>query len=486
MRLGCLASLIFSVSAGIGSATGAVAQSAPPVDQQKETFAGRSPHPLNAQRVAAMKAFVAKAMKDLGVPGVGFALIDHGKIVFEGGLGVRNLDKPKPVDAHTLFMIGSNTKGMSTLMLARLVDEGKLDWDESVVKAYPSFRLGDPELTEKVLIRHLVCACTGLPRKDLIWILGTKPDTRPSGIFEQLASSKPTAGLGETFQYSNLMAAAGGYVGGAVAEPGKDLCVAYDTAMQSLVFDPVGMAETTFDMAWAQSGNFASPHDTDLDDVVRRASIATEYQLVPYRPAGGAWSSAHDMIKYVALELTEGVITDTKYGVTVIHHGGGTSGFISDIVILPDAQVGAVILTNAEVFQFRSLFMQRLLKLVYDGGSKADDDLNKAIQDLATQRAKMRAGLTLPASPEATAKLANDYLNDELGHIHVDRDGSKVTFRFPLWSTEMSVRTNPDGTVAFVTIDPGVAGLKFTPSTSDGKPAFRIHERQIEYLYVAN
>ena len=228
-----------------------------------------------------MKAFVAKAMKDLGVPGVGFALIDHGKIVFEGGLGVRNLDKPKRVDAHTLFMIGSNTKGMSTLMLARLVDEGKLDWDEPVVKAYPSFRLCDPELTEKVLIRHLVCACTGLPRKDLIWILGTKPDTRPSDIFEQLASSKPTTGLGETFQYSNLMAAAGGYVGGAVAEPAKDLGVAYDTAMQSLVFDQLGMSETTFDMARAQSGNFASPHDTDLDDVVRRVSIATEYQLEP-------------------------------------------------------------------------------------------------------------------------------------------------------------------------------------------------------------
>jgi hypothetical protein len=178
-----------------------------------------------------------------------------------------------------------------------------------------------------------------------------------------------------------------------------------------------------------------------------------------------------------------GLITDTKYGVTVIHHGGGTCGFISDIVILPDAQVGAVILTNAEVFQFRSLFMQRLLELVYDGESKADDDLNKAIQDLAMQRAKMQAGLTLP---EATAKLASDYLNDELGHIHVDRDGGKVTFRFPLWSTEMATRINPDGTVAFVTIDPGVAGLEFTASTSDGKPALRIHEQRIEYLYVAN
>jgi CubicO group peptidase (beta-lactamase class C family) len=129
-RLGCLASVILSFPGGIRNAADAVAQNAPPVDQQKDTFAGRSPHPLDGQRVAVMNAFVAKAMKDLGVPGVGFALIDHGKIVLDGGVGVRKLDKPEPVDAHTLFMIGSNTKGMSTLLLARLVDEGKLDWDE--------------------------------------------------------------------------------------------------------------------------------------------------------------------------------------------------------------------------------------------------------------------------------------------------------------------------------------------------------------------
>jgi CubicO group peptidase (beta-lactamase class C family) len=108
------------------------------------------------------------------------------------------------------------------------------------------------------------------------------------------------------------MAAAGGYVAGAVAEPGKDLGVAYDTAMQALVFDPMGMSETTFDMARAQSGNFASSHDRDFDGVVRVASIYPEYQLVPYRPAGGAWSSAHDMIKYVGDELTQGVLPNGK------------------------------------------------------------------------------------------------------------------------------------------------------------------------------
>ena len=106
----------------------------------------------------------------LGVPGVGLAFIDGGKVVDEGGLGVRELGKPEKVDANTLFMAASNTKGMTTLLLARLVDAGKLSWDEPVVKVYPAFKLGDPAITPQVLFKHLICACTGLPRQDLEFI----------------------------------------------------------------------------------------------------------------------------------------------------------------------------------------------------------------------------------------------------------------------------------------------------------------------------
>ena len=55
-------------------------------------------------------------MDQLGVPGVGLAFIDGGKVVWEGGLGVRELGKPQKVDAHTLFIAASNTKGMTTLL----------------------------------------------------------------------------------------------------------------------------------------------------------------------------------------------------------------------------------------------------------------------------------------------------------------------------------------------------------------------------------
>jgi CubicO group peptidase (beta-lactamase class C family) len=92
-------------------------------------------------------------------------------VVYQGGLGVRQLGKPERVDADSLFIAASNTKALTTLLLARLVDEHKLRWDEPVIEAYPSFRLGDAETTRRVLVKHLVCACTGMPRQDLEWLM---------------------------------------------------------------------------------------------------------------------------------------------------------------------------------------------------------------------------------------------------------------------------------------------------------------------------
>jgi len=67
--------------------------------------------------------------------------------------------KPDPVDADTLFPAASNTKAMTTLLLAELVDERKLQWDEPVTEVYPDFRLGDADTTRQVLVKHLTVFC---------------------------------------------------------------------------------------------------------------------------------------------------------------------------------------------------------------------------------------------------------------------------------------------------------------------------------------
>jgi beta-lactamase family protein len=135
------------------AAVGLVFESLRPKSYKRESFAGRKSHPLDRERIATLTAFVESSMRQLGIPGVSIALIDQGKVVYQGGLGVRELGKPERVDENTVFMAASNTKGMTTLLLSELVDQKKLKWDQPVIEVYPSFKLGDADTTKKVLIR---------------------------------------------------------------------------------------------------------------------------------------------------------------------------------------------------------------------------------------------------------------------------------------------------------------------------------------------
>jgi CubicO group peptidase (beta-lactamase class C family) len=391
-----------------GAPVGLIFESLRPKGYARESFAGRKANPLDMARIEQMKSFVQSAMQQLGVPGAAIALIDGGKVVYEGGLGVRELGKPDPVDENTLFMAASNTKGMTTLLLAILADEKKLAWDQPVIELYPGFQLGNPETTKQVLVKHLICACTGMPRQDMEWLFEFKNST-PKTVFNLLATTQPTSKFGEVFQYSNLMAAAAGYVGGHLASPDMELGAGYDKAMQTKIFDPLGMSATTFDYARALAGNHASPHGDDVDGNPRVAKLAFDYSAIPIRPAGGEWTSAHDLARYVMDEINlgklpdgrklvsqenllmrrkpqimlgedswygMGLIVDKKYGVPVVSHGGSMAGYKSDFWFLPDSGVGAVLLTNADTGGFMNgSFGRRLLEVLFDGKPEAAGDL---------------------------------------------------------------------------------------------------------------
>ncbi|HLB91479.1 MAG TPA: serine hydrolase domain-containing protein, partial [Terriglobales bacterium] len=281
--------------------------------------------------------------------------------------------RPERVDENTLFMAASNTKGMTTLLLSELVDEKKLRWDEPVTEVFPSFKLGDADTTRKVLVKNLICACTGLPRQDLEWIFEFKNAT-PESTLALLGTMQPTSKFGEVFQYSNMMAAAAGYIGAHLVYPNLELGAAYDKAMQQKIFDPLGMKSTTFDYARALAGNHASPHGDDVDGKPSVANMAFNYSIVAGRPAGGVWTSSADLIRYVQLELAlgklpdgrqlvspenllmrrtpqiavgedqtygMGLIVDRKYGIPVVSHGGSLAGFKSNLYFLPESGIGA-------------------------------------------------------------------------------------------------------------------------------------------------
>jgi CubicO group peptidase (beta-lactamase class C family) len=500
-----------------GSPIGLVFQSLRPKGYNRESFAGRKAQPLDAAHIAQIKSFVETSMQELGIPGVSIALVDGGKVVYEGGFGVRELGKPERVDENTLFMAASNTKGMTTLLLSELVDEKRLRWDEPVTEAYPTFKLGDAQTTKSVLVKNLICACTGLPRQDLEWIFEFKNAT-PQSSLALLGTMQPTSKFGEVFQYSNLMAAAAGYIGGHLVYPDKELGAAYDEAMQRKIFDPLGMKSTTFDMKRALSANHASPHGDSIDGKPAVAGMAFNYAVMPHRPAGGVWTSAHDLIRYVQLELAQGKLPDGKqlvsaenllarrapqvplgedgsygmglmvdraYRVPVVHHGGSMAGYKSDIMFLPDSGIGAVLLTNSDNGQMLLRpFMRRLLEIVFDGKPEAAGNVSSAAATHKAILVKDRERLVVPADPAVVKQLAARYTSKELGDIAVLNNGGAITFDFGEWKSAVASRKNDDGTVSFITTDPTNEGFEFVVGERSGKRVLITRDGQHEYVFT--
>jgi CubicO group peptidase (beta-lactamase class C family) len=483
----------------------------------RESFAGKKANTLDAARLAELGKFIEAGQKELKIPGVALGVVQDGKLVFSGGYGVRELGKPDKVDGDTMMMIASNTKALTTLMLAKLVAEGKMTWDTPVTRLLPSFKLGDAETTKKVLVRQLICACTGLPRQDLEWLFEYKNVT-PEGALATLGTMQPTSKFGELFQYSNPMAGAAGFTGGHVLYPNMELGAAYDKAMQTQVFDPLGMRSTTFDYAKAQSGDHAAPHAPTIDGEPALAVNELNYSIIPLRPAGAAWSNVDDMLKYVSMELANGklpdgtpyipkepllerrapqvaigkdetygmgLMVDTEYDIPVVHHGGDMIGFHSDMIWLPEHDVGAVILTNADPgWTLRTQFRRRLLEVLFDGKPEAAAQVAAAGKAFYAQIAAERKLLTVPADPSESAKLAARYANAALGEIAVSRSNGATVFDFGEWRSEVASKKNPDGTVSLITTAPGISGFEFVVGTGP-KKTLVTRDAQHEYVFEA-
>jgi CubicO group peptidase (beta-lactamase class C family) len=480
----------------------------------RESFAGKQVRRLNGERISQLTSHVEKAIELTGVPGVGLGIIQDGKVVYAGGFGVRELGKPEKINADTLFMVASNTKAMATLLLARLVDAGKMTWQTPVTELMPSFKLGDEQTTSRTLVEHLICACTGLPRNDMPWIFEFEGLTAEDS-FRELAAVQPTTNFGEMYQYSNNLAAAAGYVGGRVAYPDLELGAAFDKAMQTEVFGPVGMDSTTFDFEKAMSGNYASAHSTTIDGKPAHVPMDWNFAVVHLRPAGGAWSNVEDMLKYIQMEIDEGVLPngkryissesllerrqrkvstgshsyygmglgiDESWGVTVVHHGGDMLGQHSDMMWLPGHGVGAVVLTNGDPgWLIRSNFQRKLLEVLFDGQPRALEDLTTATELYYDGFQARRSQYDLPANKEVVETLAVSYRNNELGEISVSRDGGELIFDFGEFTNAVTTKSNPDGTLSFVSISPGWTDFEWV--AGDGQTLI-LRDSQHEYVFV--
>jgi CubicO group peptidase (beta-lactamase class C family) len=473
---------------------------------ERESLQGRVAHRLDAGRIAQMKSFFADGMARLHIPGLAFALLDRGKVVYEGGMGVRQLGKPELVDTHTVFMNGSTTKPITTMLVASLVDQGKLRWDQSVTEVYPPFKLRDAATTNRVQIRHLACACTGVPNHQIQLFFGFR-QVSPETLIARLAGEPLTSPFGEVYQYSNQMVAAAGYVAGHAAYPSLALGPAYDKAMQKLIFDPLGMADTSFDMKRAQRANHAVPHGIGADGKTTVTAMDLNYSLEVFRPAGGAWTSIHDMARFMQLEASAGKLPNgkqliraeqvlarripqvatelhnyygmgvgisQKLGITSINHTGTAFGFNSVSFLVPESGIGMVAMSNTDQgVGLLSLARRRLLELVYDAKPEAESTLVKLVTQNENDGKEQRA-LVASVDSSLEGQLGTNYAHPIFGKLTVSKLGNSLVFDFGEWKTRVVGRKDESGVVLFSSIDPSIGFVDFRVHNTEGMRAIVI------------
>jgi len=451
-----------------------------PEGMQREDLSQHKAKKFGKEDEADFDRFIADAMEKLNVPGAAVAIVQKDKVVYRKGFGVKTLGNADKVSPETMFMIGSTTKPLTTLMLAKLVEMDKLKWSTPVKTVLPEFELADKTITPKVLMKHTACACTGMPRRDMEEVFGSKINSIEDTL-RQLHTMKPTSGFGETFQYSNQLVAVGGLAGANAYDKGIDLFNKYENAMSDLVFQPLRMTSTRVRPREPDLERLASPHARGYDGKLVPFSQKIDDAIYTIAPAGSIWSTVGDMSNYVLMELHNGknadgqqifseeqimrrrkpgvkVDEDTKYGLglfiendngaEIIHHGGNTLGFTSDMIFLPKNEIGMVVLTNAGgVNGFRNALKQKLLEVFLAAHPRATDLVRFSAKHYKDTNTKQQERVSLKAADLSWIRdYVGKYENKDLGPAQVveEHDGH-FKFTTPRWSSEIGSAKDANG-----------------------------------------
>jgi CubicO group peptidase (beta-lactamase class C family) len=488
-----------------------------PSGMHEESFKGKTPRTIDDARAKELDAFIEQARVKLDVPGAAVGIIEGGKVVYEKGFGARALGKKDPVTPDTLFMIGSITKSMTTMMEATLVDAGKIAWDTPVTKVLPSFALGDADLTEKLAMWHTACACTGMPRRDMEFLFEFANVT-PEQRIASMKTMKPTTGFGETFQYSNLMVAAGGYAAAHAYDDKHSVGDAYDAVMKKNIFEPIGMKSTTLDFTAALRANHAMPHAESVDGAPHPIPIAEEHFVTPLRPAGGVWSSVHDMERYVMTEMADGVSPDGKrvvsaanlherrkqrvrssdvggYGLglgvgtfrdlPVLEHDGGTFGFGTMMFMFPEQNIAIISLTDtSNGGAFNAVVHRKVIEEIFEGARDlAGPRVEFFVKSKQANIAKELEKLNREPDPKWVKGLAGTYANADLGKITLAAAAKGGTLDAGEWKSAFGQKKETDGTIKVELIDPPVAGFELVVGGDEAHPTLTLNDEQVKYVF---
>jgi CubicO group peptidase (beta-lactamase class C family) len=370
-------------------------------------------------QLATIEKAIDEKRKEFGIPGIALVIVKDDKIIYLKGLGVKDIERNTPVTPDTRFAIGSASKAFTAMLAVISADEGKLSLDDSPKKFLPYFTLRDEDAAARITLRDLLSHRSGLNRTDLAMVTGV---LNREELIKVAGMAKPTAKLGEKFQYQNVMYAAAGE---AVAKAQNST---WDALIARKIFKPLKMTNSDTSPADMQKArDYALGYDYNASTKVTRR---LPQRFIPAAaPAGAINSSARDMAQWVRLMLGGGLFDGRRivsekgfdeltrkqvnvagtidYGLgwflrqwnghKVVEHGGNIDGFNSQVAFMPDQKLGFVLLTNVTASSLGAFAMNTIWKSLV---AVPDDTEGKGSQPAAD--AKTEAGKYLLAAAGVT------------------------------------------------------------------------------------
>jgi len=322
-------------------------------------------------------------MKTFNVPGIALAIVKDGKVVHSKGYGVKSIITQQKVDENTLFGIASNSKAFTATALAILVDEKKLNWDDKVIKFIPEFKMYDDYVTHEFTIRDLLTHRSGLGMGAgdlMLWPEGS--DFTSKDIIHNLRYLKPVSSFRTKFDYDNLLYIVAGEIIQKVS--GKS----WTEFVETRIMLPLQMEKSKGN--WHRipdTTNVVTPH-VPLNGKLR---ITKQSKNSVMDAAGGIFSNVSDMSKWVITQLNKGkygpenkvlfsaeqqnemwapqtiiptnttapynthfsayglgwFLSDVK-GFKQVTHTGGLEGMVTQVTLIPELNLGIVVLTNQQ------------------------------------------------------------------------------------------------------------------------------------------
>jgi CubicO group peptidase (beta-lactamase class C family) len=413
-----------------------------------------------------MDTLAGEALQKTGVPGMAVVVVYQDQVVYLKGFGVREAGKLELVTPDTVFQLASLSKPIGSTVVAALVGEGTVSWDDAVVTDLPDFQLDAPYVTQHVTIRDLLSHRSGLPDHvgDLLEDMGYSREE----ILRRLRYVSTANHFRSHYAYTNF-----GYTAAAVAAAHAAGRSWEDLAAERL-FRPLGMNSTS-----SRYADYLAAKDRAVGHVRENGKWDAKYRrdTDAQAPAGGVSSSVRDLAQGVRLQLGGGTIdgkpivrgealaethrpqvisvapkdaaTDRAsfYGlgwnvnydeqgrVRLGHSGAFNLGAATAVYLLPADQLGVVVLTNGSPIGVPESVILSFLDIVLEG--KVTRDWLAFLGPIFAAMDAPAYGTAVdyskpPAHPAPAAPLdayVGSYHSDYFGDIEISAENGGLVMR---------------------------------------------------------